>query len=221
MHHHLEIIMPPTAEVEKAVTTIMRPHSENLEREWNEEEYNPNGWWDFWVIGGRWSGHKLKATLDKGQIDKFYEAMQEKKVTVSGITCGKQELQPASQIPMVDALWREYFPDGGDVCLLFSHSNDQYDSNSNLSGDITTVKDCPKDMTVQRILFSHVEPLGTAYMLTEDVWNGFNHMKTDWDGTISQALERQKESIERYADDYKAKYAVTDDWLAVTVDYHS
>ena len=52
-------------------------------------------------------------------------------------------------------------------------------------------------------------------------WNGVSLIKSWWDHSIASAIKWRKEKLERAKPEYAAKHRVTDDWLAVTVDYHS
>lgn len=58
-------------------------------------------------------------------------------------------------------------------------------------------------------------------MLSEDSWNGVNHQKSDWDCTFAQAVVKFTEKLENYRDTYEATIRPQDDWLVVTIDYHS
>ena len=223
MHAIVEIIMPPTGDVEGAIEKIMAGYDENG----GDEENGPSkhAFWDFYVIGGRFAGAKLKSSLGNEKISKFYKVLRDAKVTVSGFTAGKQELQPASQIPAVDAMWREFFPDSGiDVCPLFKHSNDQYDSGSLLVGDICTLAELPPEHKAERVLFGGWNDDGeltAKYMLSDTMWNCTNHQKTAWDGVIMSAVNEYTASLDGYKKEYKEKNSPKHDWLVVTVDYHS
>src|SRR5262245_27782076 len=109
MHYHLEVILPPVDNVEQAIGQILEPFDENGKDE--DGHRNSHAFWDWYVVGGRWAGAKLQAMLDPKKLEEFNAELTKRKVTVSGIQAGKQELSPASQIPMVDALWNEFFPD--------------------------------------------------------------------------------------------------------------
>ena len=99
-------------------------------------------------------------------------------MTVSGVQCGKHELQPATQIPAVDAKWNEMFPSGETVkCPLFAHSNDQYGRNDDgtIAGDISSLADS-LDVECGRVIFggpSHSGdsqwdgPLEATFMLSD------------------------------------------------------
>jgi len=221
MHYSLEIIMPQVENVEDAVSQIMAPFSENCD----DEDRMPNPFWDWYVIGGRWAGHKLEAGLDQDKLAAFHEELNNRKVTVSSMQCGKQELDPAEQIPMVDALWAEYFPEyKGRACPLFSHANDQY-ANDCLYGDVLRVKDTSKEVLCSRIIIANYDyqdkELEAKYMMSNHIWNGVNHEDTAWDGKIGTALEMYTKSMKNYREEYRIKNAIDDDMLVVTVDYHS
>src|SRR3954465_14152631 len=113
MHAIAEIVIPPNTDIADAVAQMMN-HFKERDDDDNIDENATADWWDFYVIGGRFSGNKLMASLDPDAIERFYAVMKERSVTVSGLQCGKQELSPASQIPMVDALWRDHFPGCGE-----------------------------------------------------------------------------------------------------------
>lgn len=52
MHYFAIVLVPPdTADIPSEVDRIMAPHQER----WDENDGEPEGWWDYWVIGGSWS----------------------------------------------------------------------------------------------------------------------------------------------------------------------
>lgn len=210
MHAICEIIIPPTDYVEASVKQIMESFKD-------EDEHAE--WWDFFVIGGRFSGHKLQAGLDPVQLERFHNILKERKVTVSGLQCGKQELSPATQIPMVDELWREMFPGKGEQCILFAHSNDQYGRHGIYDHDICTVADIPENLACERLIVAGPcrddGSICPKRMLVTELWNGTEHQKTQFDGNVKAALD----AITK-ADDWR-KCEVGSDWLCVTVDYHN
>jgi len=232
MHFHCEIIIPPTANIEDAVKSVMAKFDENTDD--SEEHSAKYAFWDFWVIGGRWAGHKLMAQYDQAKIDAFYAWMDAEKVTVSGLQFGKHELSPATQIPKVDAKWNEMFPSAVPVkCPLFRHSNDQFGKglSGSLPQDVMRLQDVPDRLTCSRVIFAgpsyesrskgHTGPLEATFMLAEDAWNGCNHMKVDWDGKLSTAVEKCRDNFKNYKDEAAERMCPKGDWLAVTVDYHS
>jgi len=233
MHYHCEIVIPPTMDIEASIAQVMKPFNEQPEKE--DEDYHARGaFWDWWVIGGRWAGHKLMARYDQAKLDEFYDWLNAEKVTVSGVQFGKRELNPADQIPKVDAKWNEMFPSAEFVpCPIFRHSNDQHGKglSGTLPQDVIRLSDVPAALKCSRVIFarpawnySKNKPTGeieAAFMLAEDAWNGVNHMKIDWDGTFAQAAEKYAENRKHLRDEYAARVTPASDWLVVTVDYHS
>lgn len=224
MHYHMEIIMPPSKDIKKDIETILAPFDENHDA----EEQTGNEFFDFFVIGGRWAGTKESCRYDADKLAQFYKELNEKKVTVSGLQCGKQTLSPESQIPMVDKMWNDFFPtENGEItpCPIFSHSNNQYDSNDLLACDICRVDEIPENLTCSRIIFAGPNwddsKIKATFMLCDEQWNGVNHMKIDWDQNVKNSVEKCAARFSRYKDEYREKVTPKPDWICVTVDYHS
>lgn len=210
MHYHCEIIMPPVDDVEAAVAKIMAPYSEN-----NED--SRHAFWDWYQLGGRYSGAKLEAMAPEGQIERFHEELKRLKVTVSGLQWGKQELSPASQAAAVDALWREMVPGAGDVCPLFKHSGDS------MSMDVCRVDQIPQRLTAFTVIVANdkYDGLAADELLHKSIWNGASIQDTTFSGGVHEALAKHEEGLERATAEYREKCSVKPDWLCVTVDYHS
>ena len=64
-------------------------------------------------------------------------------------------------------------------------------------------------------------PLEAVFMLADTAWNGVNHMDVVWDKTIGDALKQFKKRLSNYAKKVRLQITPDDDWIAVTVDYHS
>jgi hypothetical protein len=216
MHYHLEIVLPPVDDIEKAIAEILEPFNKNSE---DEDGYrNPHAFWDWYVIGGRWSGNKLMATLGKEAIDKFYEALHGNKITVSSLTMGKQTLQPSNQSEIVNKLWNEFFPDFPvKVCPIFDNYKDRY-------GDIQKFNNVSQTLECLSVIFAALdykgEKLKAEFLVQDSFWNGVNHVETKWDGTFGGALSMYLDRIANYGAEYQAKVTPTDDWIVVTIDYH-
>lgn len=232
MHYHCEIVIPPVMNIEDAIASVMKPFNEQPED--GEGEGARHAFWDFWLIGGRWSGTKLLASFDETKLDAFYAWLKEEKITVAGLQCGKQEISPASQIPKVDAKWNEMFPSSEFLpCPIFRHSNDQYGKglSGTLPADVQRLADIPADLKCSRVIVCKnsyesksedwTGPVEAEFMLVDDAWNGCNHMKVDWDGKVSTAIDQYRKNLENYAPKFADKNAPKADWLVVTVDYHS
>lgn len=215
-HYHLEIIMPPTDDVEAAVKRILAPFDEN---ERDNEEARGHPFWDYWLIGGRWSGSKMLSIIGENREAKFRKALHEAHITVSGLQFGKPTLQPASQIETVNRMWNAMFPDAPiKVCPLF----DNYKGDD---GDVMPLSGVPRDMKCSHLIVAgpdyKEEGPEAVFMIRDDMWNGVNYVSSTWDGTIGGGLLMASKQLANFNPEYAAKRTPADDWLAVTVDYHS
>ena len=233
MHYHLEIIMPPVDNIEAAIESIMAPFSEDCSEGKDNVEYCRPSFWDWWQIGGRYAGDKYMAQFDKEKIDEFYKWLKDEKITVSGLQFGKQELSPPSQIDKVDMKWNEMFPRKDfQSCPIFLHSNR---NSGPLDMDICKVSEIPKNATAYRVIvaakrfektgedtYSYIGPLEAFYMVEQSFYNGVSFHDSTWDKKILSAIEASQNNIsDRASEDYKNTHTIHDDWIAVTVDYHS
>lgn len=223
MHYHCEIIMPPTDDIKGAVEKVLAPFDENYEGDEYESRYS---FWDWWVIGGRWSGRKNQATYSPKAIEEFWAWCKEASVTVSSVTCGKQTLQPASQQSKVDAKWNEMFPSDIPIpCPLFSHSNDQYENADvgGLPGDVMLFKNVPC-LSCERVIIAAPDwqgKLAASSMFSVEMWNGVNFQKTTWSGELVDAIVAHRDRLKTWKPEYQMTQNPKGDWLVVTVDYHS
>lgn len=216
VHYHMEVIMPPTDDVEAAIGKILAPFDENAEE--NEDYSTKHAFWDWWQLGGRYSGSKIEARVGRDKIKAFHAALESQNVTVSGLAFGKQELSPATQIPAVDALWREMCPGGGDVCTLFKHSGDK------MSGDICRFDELPNGLTAYSVIIAapgYSGELQAEEMFHKSIWNGVSFQETTFDGQVTGVVDDYLKRISSYREDYKDRATIKPDWLVVTVDYHN
>lgn len=211
MHHHLEIIMPPTDDVENSIAQIMAPFDENVDG----QQY---AFWDWYVIGGRWRGHKILSRFSQDRIDAFYVSLTERKVTVSGVQFGKPSLLPHSQSAMVDQMWRDAFPEfPSDQCPLFDHYKGDH-------GDVCRLNEMPTDLKCDHVIIAARHNDGNIcaeYMVSNKIWNGVNYVQASWDGTVFGAIKDNSDRLESYGDAYRNRVTPAPDWLVITVDYHS
>ena len=215
MHYHLEIIMPPCDDVGEAVAAILAPFSKNAA---DDEDKSGNPFWDWYVIGGRWSGCKQLAILGEDKVSGFRKMLADAGVTVFGLQMGKPDLSPADQIPEVDRLWREAFPDVPmKECPLFGHYKGVY-------GDVMTLDEAPKSLNVDSVIVAGPDyngKLTAKFMIQESMWNGVSFCKTTWDATLAGALAMAIARMENYQPEYREKHTPASNWLVITVDYHS
>ena len=231
--------MPPADDVMGALKSILGPFDENgSDREGadpeDDERYTNTryGFWDFYILGGRYAGEKKLARYGRESVAVFYEWCKAEKVTVSGFQMGKQELSPASQRAKVDAKWNEMFP-ADKVCPLFAHANDQLGKpdKSSLDGDVCRFADVPDGLTCFRAIIAapsystktktHDGPVEAVYMVAKADYNGVSYIDSAWDGTLREALAAHAKRLEGCNPTWIERATPTDNWIVVTVDYHS
>lgn len=217
-HYHMEIIMPPTARLtmEDVIAQVLAPFDENA-----SPEIRSSGaqFWDWYVIGGRWSGEKIRQSMDDTKLEQFQEWMGSEKITVSEVQCGKPTLNPVEQREKVDAKWAEMFPESGfDVCPLFDHFPTS-------ASDIMQLGQVDPKISMFRgmILVPGHDEQGYILetMLAQEIWNGATFQETAWDGTLEALLKYHSKYHDNYKSKYVARVTPKSDWLVVTVDYHS
>lgn len=228
-HAHLEVIFPKVENVEDAVAKIMSEFNENQDDRWMAGKY---GFWDWYVIGGRWSGQKIMCMVDPVKLESYVAELVARKVTVHGLQAGKQEIHPVDQIPMVDKLWCDMFPEIAHIAKCypqFKHFNNQYESSSRYP-DVMSLKDVPKSLEAERVIiasfdfdpesktWSNKTKFDAQYMIARAEWNGVSHIDTVWDGKIETAVKMHADRINEKVRD---QLVPNDDWLCVTVDYHT
>ena len=230
MHEHLELVMPPqVADINEAVSSVMRPFEEG-----GDDQYT-GAFYDWFVLGGRFAGNKLIQSLGDERVEEFRQWLIDEEITVSSIQFGKQEIRPESQIPRIDAKWNQMFPskDGAIVaCPLFKHANDQYGKGTDgmIDGDVSRL-DESCSVKCERVIFaaqawqsesrSWTGGMEAQFMLCSAVFNGKNVMPIKWDGTIGHALSQFNESLKNKTDEARQAITPQGDWICVTVDYHS
>jgi hypothetical protein len=225
VHYHAEVIISSDVargDIAKVIEEALAEYDENYQGE--DGQYSKHAFFDWYVIGGRWSGDKAMALLDQGRLNDFRAWLDARGVTVSGIQCGKQSLDPESQIYAIDTKWNEMFPsaDGAPVpCPLFNHS--QTDDGSS-PGDIMRLKDITAAHTAACVLILGQNWNNTRfeikYQLHRELWTGSNYQEAAWEGGVLDAVELYKRSIDSYREEYKEANTPTDDWWVVTMDYH-
>jgi hypothetical protein len=215
--------MPKSRNIEEDVEQIMGDFYEGKD----DEEIHGGEFHDFYVIGGRFAGAKELCRYSEDKLSEFYKFLREKKVTVSGLQFGKQEIYPSSQIPMVDEAWNRFFPtENGETtpCPLFAHSNDQRENLDIISCDICNVDEIPTNLECERVIIAgpsiREDKLEAKYMICKDVWNGVNHMPIAWDLRVLSAIEMFEEKGERYRNIYWEKIRPRPDHICITIDYH-
>jgi hypothetical protein len=128
-------------------------------------------------------------------------------------------LQPAEQAKTVDEMWNEFFPHASTkVCPIF-------DNYKGSSGDVSELKNVSLSLKWSHVIIAgpdyKEQRLEAKYMIQDSIWNGVTHCDVDWDGTLASAIARNAERLKNAKPDYAAKQLPQDNWLVVTIDYHS
>lgn len=213
MHEHLELFLPPSASenVEVWIQQIMEPFSIH----WRDPDYNdanPYAFYDYYKIGGGHAGAHMIGKLDpdRSRSRAIWPDYRE------------QEIER-------NRLWHTHFPGGGPICPFFQ-------SNAKIESDICLVSELPfNTLTANRLFVAqnrNEDKLGElpqrrnmhnvcSYMLAVELWNGANLQRTDWNGVVADGIERQQAHVrDNYREEYWPYYAIGDDWLVATIDYH-
>ncbi len=216
MHYHLEIIMPPTEKIDEEISRILAPFDEG-------KEDSRNAFWDWYQIGGRFTGDHdgFDAASDENNIEKcdlcagtgfraddVGNRAREAEATYICNGCGKRQ-------------------EGG----TWTHS--EFGAGKRLKwptqwarykGDIIPLRDLKPTQTAFRVIIAAPNHAGTGmeavFMAAKDNWNGASFDESKWDGSIAEAIEKHKERAKNYRDEYAEKVTPTDDWIAVSIDYH-
>lgn len=154
--------------------------------------------------------------IDQSAWDKFHDRIKDEKVTVSSVTMGKQTIHPASQIPMVDRIWKECTGLDG-PCFLFDHCTGD-------SLDVCRVDAIPAGFKTGHLIVAAPNYKGEVeaqFMLEQLYWNGCNYQETKFTGDVHEAMAMYAEHVGRYNEKAQDKLRIQPDWLCVTVDYHS
>lgn len=110
MHFHCEVYAPEVpADIETYVAEAMAPYSQ-VDWDYEEEdceEAERDCFWDWYVIGGRWSGQHSLSMLNEEKLENFYGLMKSLKDEQS-----------------IDLLFDLYFPEYGYPCPFTRNAYD-------------------------------------------------------------------------------------------------
>ena len=115
-----------------------------------------------------------------------------------------------------DQGWWDYYEIGGRVWRTMPY-------------DVGTLADCLTDLADQPIWrlivagprLNDENRLDVASMWVAEQWNGTTYEPTGWDRTIKHALRLHKARLVDLDETHREARTPRDDWLGVTVDYHS
>lgn len=201
--------MPPTGDPVKAIEALMLPFSEH-------DENNSHPFWDYYLIGGRYSGRHVQSLLDTEKMELFYLELQNLKITVNNVVFGKYELSPSSQIEKVDALWNNFFPESKiDVCPIFKHYKGD-------TLDICTVGDVDlTKLTCFTLAIAKPENEQLDFLLHTSMWNGVTWIDTAFDGSVKKGIDLYNDNLKSYKEEYRREREINKNWIIATIDYHN
>jgi len=170
MHYHAEVHTPNGIEdVARYVDQVMEPH-----REWYDDENDTSGgWWDWFQIGGRWTGehdpdydpakdprNHENCTICNGtgkRTDRIGEAARRDNPGYTCNGCGSDDTPAGIAIK-----WPT--------------------QRAEVGADVIPTRDCREDLTCHTLLVN-----GKALMVEE--WTGKDFKKTDFNGMVRETLD--------------------------------
>ncbi len=160
MHYHAEVWIPEDGdikEIEKHVSVAMQPYQED------ESDDDTPGFWDWWQIGGRWTGAH----------DKYHPETDPANIEVCkycGGTGTRRDMKVAN---------------GCNGC----HGTGKFVKWPTEwvfhQDDIVNVKDVSDELSCHALILPETEPIMTHK------WDGKETVKTDFMGNVKQELERR------------------------------
>ena len=193
MHYHAEVWVSEIGDITRQVAKIMGPHEEA----YNEENESLEGFWDWWQIGGRWTG--AHSDYDPAEDERNVEVCdicngtgfrrdalgnmeRLKDITYTCNGCGRYDMEAKA--------WThgDY---GSGKCLKWPTQWARHD------GDIIPVDQVPDDLSCYTLMVD-------GKVFHKEEWGGENLVKTDFDGNVANRLQ---------------ELGISDGFL-VTVDYH-
>lgn len=149
--------------------------------------------WDWFVVGGRWSGDKILGKLDPEKVKAFFIEFEKRGYNWTSSQHSDEERRRDSS-----NLFMEFFPDfKGEIPVW----RDQYRHEGG-EGDVCKVADLPETFSCHTLIFPGKH---RAEVLQTEEWNGEKFVKTPFKGDVVAELKSR---------------GLADGYL-VTVDYHS
>lgn len=242
-HYHMELILPPQPDreaVRKASHQILLPFREEqdpLPEDEYHEIYEGHRFWDWYVIGGRWTRDHIVARLDETKLQDFWDNFAEAGMEGPGFQMpgSHPQLTPESVL-RAHELWADFFPN--DECPFWQKDGRRPGEACDHKSDICTVGELGENAGAYRLLIATLDghlKYKAAHLISTSFWNSVSWQDAKWEGDVHQAIgdyngTRQAEIDRRrdkdgVADEWSLKYGIPslvgDDWHAVTVDYHS
>lgn len=160
------------------------------------QEEDSNGWWDWYVIGGRWSGKLEKIKLDQDKLKEFAKQFEEEKLGWSS-----QEKPENLQIARAKELWHTIFGDNSEPLIGRDRYEGFYPDDVQLREDFT-------DEQIKRLT------TGSVVIIRDESIEDYHNTK--WvDHAWEEDHNWDKEYFNRFIKDLNPKDRL------VIVDYHS
>ena len=188
MHHYAEVVLPPVRPSQKEKTI-----HERVFQTLRWHGFGSRLGFDWFVVGGRWSGCKAMGRLDGVKVGAFWAEFKKR-----GYEWMDKENSQEKRAQQGHSLFGEFFPDyKGETPVC----RDQYRQNG-YPDDVCSVSEVPEGLTSYVLVIAQ-----THEMLETEIWDQKNAemKKTKFDGRIRAALAERK----------------IVDGVVVTIDYHT
>lgn len=183
----LEIILPSTTDLLGDIGKILSPFYDGGD---NEKAYV------FYDTCGlcAYRPEKLTFMFGENRVIDFQRALGDIGVHLKDrddlypILDGNLVLPSSFEIPSVQEIWRNHFPEFSDFCPLFLR-----DGIWSLCPDALPLESVPKHFSVARVIIAGKEDEGASpepvFMIAQHNYNGVSHIKANWDGTVRGATD--------------------------------
>lgn len=170
MHYHAEVWIPKDGDpklVEQQVSIAMAPYNEEID----DTEHRTKHLWDWWQIGGRWTGahDKFNPEDDPANTERCDLC------NGTGLRMDAVGVQARRQDP-------KYTCNG---CNGKGERVKWPTEWATHGADILHVSEVPPDLNCHTLLLAETEPI------VRDKWDGHAIVKTDFDGKVKAELERR------------------------------
>lgn len=195
MHNLMEIIVPPHLDPVEAIGLAMDPYNMN-----HDSEDFVDTFFDYYNIGGRWSGTHLKSKLGLKRLQIFENEILQIKPGLRDFPNTPEDKKRCFEI------WGKHFPEVKDSCPFWGNQAPEGTNEDYHFLDITTVGELGDE--VKCATFAIINCYGESFknLIHLEEWNG-----EDWELTGFNGV---KEELLRHP-------SVRKDWWIVTLDYHS
>jgi len=194
MHYHVEVVLTPKDLKEWENVSRVVEKAMNSAR--------PAIGWDWYVIGGRWSGDHTLAMMSSDGLKKFWQEFEKLGLGWTSAEHPEEERRKAAW-----ALWKEHFPQYRGTPPVYRNCY----AADGLGDDVIDVIDCPPRLGCYTLVLpkgpkgTHERRSRVRILEVEKYVPGQGFKPTEFDGKIAPVLKR--EGIE--------------DGKIVTVDIHS